>query len=294
MLLAYVEQIPSDKPVRTKDPLLTLKTTLRDAGLSEAAWRYLVRHGSRIFKLPWSITKGQQRLEVAIRYLDALEAAKLPPPPPPSIIKALLHGYNPHQEHTAQIDKHFHAGIDPVALRAGLLEADRKRRSNDVEGFAEEFLGVCWWSEGLLEILDANQAKAGWPWFVRRWQDAEAEQALLEDTEKLHWKARIQSFHWGRMKVVPIESSEDLIRESLSMRNCLQSYVEECANRKFEVYSVRETQSSKRKGCIGIRFDDDGMPTIADVKGFANTPPIGEVQQIAYELFWKLQPIECE
>jgi hypothetical protein len=57
---------------------------------------------------------------------------------------------------------------------------------------------------------------------------------------------------------------------------------------------VRETQSRKRKGCIGIRFDDDGMPIIADVKGFANTPPIGEVQQIAYELFVKLQHITWE
>ena len=30
---------------------------------------------------------------------------------------------------------------------------------------------------------------------------------------------------------------------------------------------------------------------IVDVKGFANTPPIGEVQQIAYELFVRLQGI---
>jgi hypothetical protein len=36
------------------------------------------------------------------------------------------------------------------------------------------------------------------------------------------------------------------------------------------------------------------MPIIADVKGFANTPPIGEVQQIAYELFVKLQHITWE
>lgn len=293
LLLAYIEQLPSDKPVRTKDPILTLKTTLLDAGLSEAAWRYLVRHGSRIFKLPWIITKGQQRLEVAIRYLDALETAGLPPPPPPSIIKALLHGYNPHEQNTARIGEHFHVEIDPVALRAGLLEADRRRQLKDVEGFAEEFLGVCWWSEGLPEILDANQAKAGWPWLVRRWQEAEAQQALLEDIEKLHWMTRIKPFHWGRMKVVPIKSSEELIRESLAMRNCLQSYIEDCAGGNFEVYSVREANTGKRKGCIGMRIDD-GIPMIADVKGFANTPPTGEVQQIAYELFCRLQHVDMD
>jgi hypothetical protein len=290
LLLAYVEQIPPGKTVRTKDPILTLKSALRDAGISEAAWRYLVRHGSRLFKIPWTVAAGQQHLEVVIRYLIALDSVGLPPPPPPSIAKAFLHGYNPHQRNAAQIGQHFHVGIDPVALRAGLLEADRRRKDQSVDGFAEEFLGVCWWSEGLDELLDANQLKAGWPWFVRRWLEAEEAQAMLDDTEKLHWMPRLNAFEMGRMNVVPLDSSESLIRESLAMRNCLQSYIENCAEGNFEVYSVREKQTGKRKGCIGIRFDD-GIPMIVDVKGFANTPPIGEVQQIACELFVRLQGV---
>lgn len=96
----------------------------------------------------------------------------------------------------------------------------------------------------------------------------------------------------GRLDVIPLDSSEALIRESLSMRNCLQTFVEECAAGDFEVYSVRDAQSGKRRGCVGIRFDD-GIPTIVDVKGFANTPPRGEVQQIAYELFVRLQVWEA-
>ncbi len=67
LLLAYIEQIPSGTTIRTKDPILTLKTAFRDAGLSEAAWRYVVRHGSRLFKIPWQVAAGQPHLEVATR-----------------------------------------------------------------------------------------------------------------------------------------------------------------------------------------------------------------------------------
>ena len=290
LLLAYVEQIPSGTTIRTKDPILTLKTAFREAGLSEAAWRYVVRHGSRLFKIAWQVAAGQPHFEVATRYLTALDFVDLPPPPPPSIINALLHGYNPHRRNDARIGNQFQAEIDPVALRAGLLEADRRRRLNTLQGFDEEFLGVCWWSEGLDAPLDANQIRAGWPWFVRRWQESEEAQAILDDTTPQHWQTRLGAFRMGRLDVIPLDSSEALIRESLSMRNCLQTFVEECAAGDFEVYSVRDAQSGKRRGCVGIRFDD-GIPTIVDVKGFANTPPIGEVKQVAYELFAKLQTV---
>jgi hypothetical protein len=78
------------------------------------------------------------------------------------------------------------------------------------------------------------------------------------------------------------------------MRNCLQSYVENCACGNFEVYSVRFAASGKRKGCVGIRFDSDGMPTVADVKGFANMPPTGELLQVADDLICKLQRYDIE
>jgi hypothetical protein len=58
-----------------------------------------------------------------------------------------------------------------------------------------------------------------------------------------------------------------------------------------ENHTTRGRTPWERKGCIGIRFDDE-IPTIVDVKGFANTPAKGEVQQIAYELFVRLQ--DCE
>ncbi|MDD5395624.1 MAG: PcfJ domain-containing protein [Thiothrix sp.] len=287
LLMAFVEQIPAGTK-NYKDPVLAVKTVFLDAGLSEAAWRYVVRHGSRIFRIPWEEAVGQPRLEVAIRYLKALEAAGLPPPPPPTVAKAFLHSYNPHQRHDAQIGEHFESIIDPIVLRAGLLEADRRRSEGEVEGFSEEFLGVCWWSESLANSLDDNQIKAGWPWFVRQWRTTETEHAMLSKAKQLYWQPRLEAFDMGRMKVVPLKSSEELILESLAMRNCLETYAEKCASGKAEVYSIRDLHTGKRKGCVGLRVDND-KPYIIDVKGFANTPPSGEVQQIANELARRLQ-----
>lgn len=288
LLLAFVEQIPRGEEVRTKDPIKAVKEKFRASGISDASWRYVVRHGARIFRVPWEISNGQSHFEAATRYLEALQFAGLPPPPPPSVARAFLHGYNGHHGHDARVAVHFQNKIDPVVLRAGLFEADRLRQESLVDGFAEEFLGVCWWSEALPYFLDDNQAKAGWQWFVRRWREEEEAQALLEDIEPSQWHTRIGEYRIGQLAVVPINSSEALIRESLAMRNCLQTYLDECAGGDFEVYSVRESRTGKRKGCIGFRFDSDGVPDVVDIKGLANTPPKGEVREVAHDLLVKL------
>jgi hypothetical protein len=294
LVFAFVEQNPMGETVCATDPVQTLKKHFLGTGLSEASWRYLVRHGARLFRVPWQVSGKQPALEVATRYLNVLQSAGLPPPPPPSVARVLLHSYNPHQRTHACISEQFHLTIDPVALRAGLLEADRRRRVGHVEGFAEEFLGVCWWSEALLEFLDNNQIKAGWPWFVRRWKEEEKIQATLEANEIIRWSCRLREFPFETAIVVPITSTEEMIRESLAMRNCLSSYIDKCAGGGFEVYSVRDRGTGKHLGCIGVQFDEIDIPIVADIKGFANTPPKGLVQQAAGEVFQRLQRVDCD
>jgi hypothetical protein len=288
LLFAFVDQIPMGETIQTPDPVQMLKKHFREAGLSEAAWRYLVRHGVRLFRIPWEVSGKQPALEVATRYLELLQDVGLPPPPPPSVVRVLLHGYNPHRNIYASIGAHFHLVIDPVALRAGLLEADRRRDMGALEGFAEEFLGVCWWSETLHKLLDDNQIKAGWRWFVRRWKEQENIQSILDATEVVCWSNRLHEFPFENAVVVPITSSDEIVRESVAMRNCLKSQIDKCANSGFEVYSVRDQVGGRRLGCIGVRFDDYDIPTVVDVKGFANTPPKGVVRQAADEVLRRL------
>jgi hypothetical protein len=289
LLFAFVSQIPEGETVRTKDPVQIVKEYFRKGGVSEAAWRYVARNGARIFRIPWELTGQQCPLKVAIRYLKALDDAGLPPPPPPSIQRALLHGYNRHNNDVVLLGLHFQVTIDPVALRAGLLEADRRRRQGTVAGFAEEFLGVCWWSESLPELLEGNKVKVGWAWFVRRWQEDEQLARKLDATQNLRWLTRLDEFADGAVCVIPLQSSEDLIREGIAMRNCLETFVDRCKGGEFEVYSIRDAVTGKRLGCVGVRFDECGFPTIADTKGFANTPPKSVVRRAAGEIFRRLQ-----
>lgn len=289
LLLAFIEQIPAGDGIKAKDPVMALKNVFRAFGVSEASWRYLVRYGARLFKIPWEISRGQPHFEVAIRYIKALQFAGLPPPPPPSVAKAFLHGYNGHREDDARIYEHFLGGIDPAVLRTGLWEADQRRQAGVVEGFAEEFLGVCWWAENFPGSLDSNQVKAGWAWLVRQWQAEGEMQAMLEGIDPLCWLTRIDAYRAGHLAVIPINSAVDLVHESIAMRNCLQTRMVECACGDFEVFSVRDGRTGKRKGCIGFCFDSKGLPIIEDMKGFANTPPTGEIRQIAQDLLEKLR-----
>jgi hypothetical protein len=289
LLLAFVMQIPAGTQHRAKDPVLALKTALRNKGLPEAAWRYVVKHGARLFRVPWEVgAQAQSRFEIAVRYLTALESAGFPPPPPPSVACAFLHGYNVHRIDGAVIANGFENKFDPAVLRAGLLEADRRRADGNVEGFAEEFLGVCWWAERHVGLIDDNQAKAGWKWFVRQWQETESVDALLREDAGLRWQTRLDAFEMDSCRVVPINSSAALIRESQAMRNCLQNCIDNCANGDYEIYSIRDAVSGKRRGCVGFRFDS-GMPECFDAKGFANSPPRGAVIQAVNELFARLQ-----
>ncbi len=200
LLMAYVRQIPPGEVVNCKDPVAALKAALREAVHSEAAWRYVVRHGARVFRIPWKISEGVAPFEAATIYLHALDATGLPPPPPPQVAKALLHGYNQNTDDGAIILKQkFHRDIHAPVLRAGLLEASRRRRDTDLAGFVEQFLGVCWWSEEPWnQILDKNQLKRGWPWLVRQWQKHEAERAFEAESETASGKRACSRPDWAR------------------------------------------------------------------------------------------------
>lgn len=289
LLLLVTKTCAHQKLPKDIDPIAFLKKMLRCRGVSEASWKYLVRYGARIFKHPWSITSGQSALDVVIIYLKALQTAGLPPPPPPSVVKALLHSYNAHSGHEARLKLGFESSIDPSVLRTGLIESDIRRHKPGLRNFTEELLGVFWWSENLESALDSNQVKAGWKKFVREWMKAEAVRKSISQDGFRCWVTRFTEFTWRTYKVIPIETSVELLNESIAMRNCLKDYVDEAEEGEVEIYSVRDKETGKRKACIGFRFDEQGWPSIFDIKSFANTPPKSEIESLAE---WMLKDLD--
>jgi hypothetical protein len=277
-----------------RDPVVRLKAAIRSEGYSEAAWRYITRHGWRMFKVPWAVASGQGAFEVALAYLGALEFAGLPHSPPPVILSAFLHSFNPHRGADAMVDRQFYRAISPIALRAAMLEADKRRLDPRLAEFADEFLGVCGWSESNNAMIDSNQAKAGWPWLVNEWKESEKIEIAIAEAVNTTRKTRLQQQTINGWNVIPLDSSEALMRESLAMRNCLRDYMEPCSLGELEVYSVRHPETGKRKACIGFKFDANGFPTPLDIKGFANTRAKGEFVEIMGELFSRLQTCFCD
>lgn len=272
LLNACLEEEGDSRFASGQDPIHVLKTVLRRMGISEAGWRYVVHHGARLFRVPWQVVGKQPRLVVAVRWMKTLQAAGLPPPPPPSIARAMIYALNPHGQGHIALEPDFHDGIHPLALRAGLLEADRRRHAGTVADFLDEFLSVLLATDEMDMTLDANQAKAGWRWWVRQRDVTNEFKRLVARSRGQYWPMLVQRFESAGLTVVPLATAVDLIEEGLALHNCLVTSAVECLAGRLQVYSVRDAQTTKRLGCIGFRFRD-GDVSLPEVKGFANLPP---------------------
>ena len=271
------------------DPVQALKHYFRSAGVSEAGWRYVAHHGARVFRIPWSIHGGDSPLELAALCMRILDDAGLPPVPPPSIADVLWRG-QPELRAAGVLPPRTEAARFPTdVLRAGLLEADRRRRSNRLGDFWVEFSEVCEWASSPFSSADAKSCDGNWRRLVRAFQRSQEEEIALWNSKRLRWRCSLPGFDAGALMIVPLESSEDLVREGLAMRNCLDTYQERCFSREYEIYSVRDRNTRKSRACIGLFRRQDGKRFSVDqVKGYANRSPGSDVLHATQRLLRRL------
>jgi len=271
------------------DPVQALKHHFRTTGVSEAGWRYLAHHGARIFRVPWSIHGGDPALEVATLCMQILDGAGLPPVPPPTIADAIWRGPLALWASRTIAPLWEAARFPRTVLRAGLLEADRRRRAHCLGDFWIEFIEVCEWASSPFTKDEAVACKGDWRRLVRCWQRYQEEEAALWNANRLRWKCSISRFTIGNLAVVPLESSEDLVSEGLAMRNCIETYEDRCVAGEYEAYSVRDRSTKRSRGCIGITRSPDGRRfSIDQVKGYANRPPSIDVLHATQALMNRL------
>lgn len=254
------------------DPVQQIRELFAAAGLSKAAWRYVTRHGARVFKLPWAMAAHQALADVAVEYLRVLDEAGLPPPPPPAVINAWLRVYV--ARGTDRV--HFRWGWCDVprdVLAIALRQADRHRYSDSLAAFVEAFLGVVQWAGATTPTLDKNQRRAGWPWLVRRWRAWEREEQDKAKAEGLEWDSAVLAFEHGPYWLTPLCSGRELVEEGIAMRNCMASLAPDCVAGNVRLFSVRRRSTGGRVACIGILRNREAHNwQVFDVKGFANKP----------------------
>ena len=268
-------------------PVLSLKRYLKSNGLSEATWRYVVRHSPSLFQGFWNeFTNVYQRHYQTIGFLQCLQAAKLPPPPTDDVV-SLLWKY--HRDNFGQRIPLL-VGIQPMIVRAAIIEGNLRAQAAQLESFAQELRDVFWWSGTLKRPLDKNQRKAGWSWLLCQTQAYLRMENQIAGAARKAWPARLPATEIDGHEVSPLDSAEKLVRAGFSMRNCLADCVEDSATGKAEYYVMQKIRAGKTQYCIGFKFDEDGA-SLSGVKGFANGDAPPEAKSIADELLRRLDPL---
>lgn len=273
------------------DPVAGMRDHFRACGLSDAAWRYVHQHGSRLFRVVWEMSTNESRVEVCVHYLRVLEAAGLPPPPAPALAAAWFRCFINLQEDRLNFSAAW-CKADPTVIRAVLLEADQRRREPGFDAYVGEVLGVLHWAMDTGLRLNPQQARVGWRWLHRIWLAWCRQRERQAAVSNLEWESRLPRTTIGRYDVVPIENGAGLIDEAVAMRNCADNFAGQCKSDDIRLFSVRDTASGKRVATLGIISIGDFW-TGYQVKRSANRPAGRELEQLM-EKIARLYTAHCE
>lgn len=278
-----------DKLPLVQDPVAEMRDYFRACGFTDATWRYVHKHGSRLFRAAWEISVDKSKLAVSISYLRELEAAGLPPPPAPSLAVAWFRCF-----------AGLHSGVqfrgnwctaDSTVIRAVLLEGDRRRCEPDFARYVGDAVGVLHWAMETSLTLNPQQARSGWKWLYRNWHAWRESRQREEAVCGLSWQSRLQRMTIGRFEIIPIESSIGLVAEALAMHNCADTLAQRCVSDDFRMFSVRRAGSGERVAtlCILSSIIMNGEIRSESwieyqVKRAANRPATRELEQLMTEV----------
>ncbi len=284
-LLRLLESCLRDGVLPLKgDPVAELRDYFRRSGCSEAAWRYVHRHGDRLFGEACRMASNRHLSQVCVAYLLALDRAGLPPPPPPSMARAWFRCYVEPGRDRQLFYKRW-CSVHPSVIRAVLLEADARRSAPDLPHFVNEAVGVLHWAIATAHVLDKPQARAGWGWLRRRCQAWYAERERADALRYPDWGSPLPRMAIGRFEVWPLTNGAALVDEAFAMRNCLETYAVRCVAGEVCLFSLRCAVTGKRMATLGLCRDQTGkLWLMFDVRRFANRPPTVELQRLAAEV----------
>lgn len=284
-LLRLLECCLRDKALPLKgDPVAELRDHFRRSGCSEAAWRYVHRHGDRLFGAACRMATNRHLSQVCVAYLLVLDRAGLPPPPPPSMAQAWFRCYVEHGRDRLLFYRRW-CSVHPSVIRAVLLEADARRSSPELSRFVDEAAGVLHWAIATAQALNKSQVRAGWGWLRRRWQSWYAERERMDALRYPDWGSPLPRTVIGRFGVWPLTNGAALVEEAFAMRNCLETYAVRCVAGEVCLFSLRCASTGKRMATLGLCRDRARKVwLVLDIRRFANRPPTVELQRLAAEV----------
>ncbi len=261
-----------------QDPVAEMRDYFRSCGITEAAWRFVHKHGSRLFRAAWEIAENKSKLAVSVSYLQILQSAGLPPPPAPSLAVAWFRcfiGLRGRLQFRGDWCK-----AHPTVVRAVLLEGDKRRRGSGFAQFVGEAVGVFHWAMETSLSLNPQQARSGWKWLYRNWRAWRESRKREDELCGLSWQSHLPRRAVGRFEIVPIESGLGLFEEAMAMHNCADTLVRDCVENSVRMFSVRSSSTGRRIATLGIKLYFKTW-TEYQVKRAANRPATYELEQLA-------------
>ena len=281
-LLKLLEVFLCDKKLaHVRDPVAEMRDYFRACGLTDATWRYVHKHGSRLFRAAWEISADKSKLAVCVSYLRELEAAGLPPPPAPLLAVAWFRcfiGWHGRMQFRGDWCR-----VDPTVIRAVLLEGDRRRREPDFARFVGEAVGVLHWAMETSLSLNSQQARSGWKWLHRNWRTWRESRQREDELCGQMWQSRLPRTTIGRFEIIPIESGLGLFDEAVAMHNCADILARDCVEGRIRIFSVRRAFGGERVATLGIA-NYGKYWTDYQVKRAANRPATCELEQLTIEV----------
>jgi hypothetical protein len=234
-------------------------------GLKPATWRYVARHGARLFKCAW-LARTRAPLRVAVDMMRTFEGAGLPPPPRGALAR-LLACYD-----------------GPPEVLGGILRFAHKVQGTPAHvPFLAEARLVLHWVRSELPELDKLQRRAGWPWLINRaqaWQKRR-EAALAAP----RWRSALGEWSDGPYRAVPLDTVESMLDEAAAMRNCLAECIEHCQVGEERYFSVRALETGRRLAVVQLVFDRNAkFWRPGQVKGTCNKDVSATILAVAARL----------
>ena len=266
-----------------KDPVQLLKAALAEQdGVSDAAWRYVCRHGARIFRAVWALTRDTFPFTSAGLYLRRLDQMGLPPPPPDDLLHAWSLEIHPYD--LLYLETYWTPALCAI-YRIGITEANRIKATPAFTDFLEEFVAITSWAEATGVALDQNQRRAGWSWLVRRWQEAHGWDSQQAGCPSRRWTTLVSEFEFGCFLVVPLTSDAELREEAWAMRNCIARHGSDALTDWVRLFSIRLRASQRRVADLELRHDAArGTWTVTQLAGFANRLVTEDVKLVGAEV----------
>jgi hypothetical protein len=266
-----------------QDPIAHLKERFRESGTTPAGWRYVARHGARLFRDAWSNDGPYTPFATASAYLYAMERAGLPPPPPRSIAKQLATAEGAVEAAFGGHDE-LEGCLPYDVLALALREADRRRRRPDLADLCRDMSEACRWPAGMLPPLDDNQMRAGWASFMRRARREFTRSAAELARTGRDWRTTFSELEFAGLRAVPIDSKAALRSEGDRMRNCLADYAEWCRIGMVQIVSFRDAAKGHPVGDAAYERQPLSRGVtwrLIEVKEFANAQPSDRIRRLA-------------